>query len=87
MKGMYKEVIGAARKAYDLGLFWAGGVLGWAYGLSGEKDKTEELLQELEELSKKRYVPLTSFYWLYLGLGDLDRCVELFEEAYKTEKF
>lgn len=84
MKGMYKEAIGAARKAYDLGIFWAGGVLGWAYGLSGRKDKTKELLYELEELSKKRYVPLTTFYWLYLGLGDLDRCTELFEEAYQA---
>jgi len=83
MKGMYKEAIAAAQKAYELGLPWGSIALGWAYVLSGKKDKAEELLHELEEVSKKRYVPLSSFGWLYLGLGNLDRFFELYEKAYE----
>jgi len=83
MKGMYKEAIAAGQKAYELGLPWGSIVLGWACVLSGKKDKTEELLHELEEVSKKRYVPLSSFGWLYLGLGNLDRFFELYEKAYE----
>ena len=86
MKEMYEEAIGAARKAHSLGLPWGTGALGWVYGLSGKKDKTKELLQELEELSKKRYVSLASFIGLYLGLGDLDMVFEIFEKAYETRE-
>ncbi len=81
MKEMYKEAIAAGRKASDLGLPWGFAVLGWAYALSGDRDKAEELMQELEEVSKKRYVPLSSFSWTYLGLGDKDRFFELYDKA------
>jgi TolB-like protein/Tfp pilus assembly protein PilF len=84
MKGMYKEAIAAARKAYDLGLPWGAAVLGWAYALSGNKDKAKELLHELEEVSRKRYVPLTNFSWLYLGSGNSDRFFEVYEKAYEA---
>jgi adenylate cyclase len=86
MKEMYEETIAAARKAHSLGLPWGTSVLGWAYGLSGKKEKTKELLHELEELSKKRYVSLASIIGLYLGLGDLDRAFEIFEKAYETRE-
>ncbi len=86
MKGMYEEAIAAARKAYDLGLPWGAAVLGWAYALSGKKEKAEELLHELDELSRKKYIPKVSISWIHLGFGDFDRVFEFFEKAYEERE-
>ena len=81
MKEMYEDAIAAGRNAHDLGLPWGSAVLGWTYGMLGRKDKTKELLHELEEISRKKYIPKVSFSWFYFGLEDLDRAFELYEEA------
>lgn len=76
MKGMYEEAISSYQKASQEGLIWADIFLGYAYGISGERDKAEKLLSELEELSKKRYVPPSYKAVIYAGLGEIDKAVE-----------
>ncbi len=44
------------------------GCLGFAYGLSGQREKAEELLQELDERSKKQYVLPAFKVWIYAGM-------------------
>jgi serine/threonine protein kinase/tetratricopeptide (TPR) repeat protein len=82
MKDMYKDATDEALKAHNLGLPWASAVLGWVYGIAGERDEAEKLLQEMEELLKKQYISSMSLYGIYLGLGDLDKSIEWLEKAY-----
>ncbi|MFA9452998.1 MAG: protein kinase [Candidatus Aminicenantaceae bacterium] len=83
-KGMFEEAIAAGEKVVDAGVRFVAnlGVLGYYYGLAGEKEKARALLDELQERSRKGYV---SSFWvgtIYLGLGDVDRAFEWFHKAY-----
>ena len=40
---------------------WYQGLLGYAYAISGDRPKAEQILRELEELSKRQYVNSTAF--------------------------
>jgi len=59
------------------------GVLGRAYGLSGNKMEAEKILDQLKELSKQRYVSAYSFALVYLGLGDKDEALRWLEQSYQ----
>lgn len=83
MKGMYEEAIEAFQKTRELGLIWGTGFLGYVYALSGEKEKAKDLLHELEELSKKRYVSPASEAFIYHGLREMDKTFEWYEKAYE----
>jgi len=58
------------------------GQLGQAYAMSGKPDKAREAIQRLEELSRTSYVSPYHLAYVYTGLGELDRAVELLEQAY-----
>ena len=83
-KGIFNEAIEELQKSV---LDSGGGpvylsALGYAYAASGKKGKAQEILEELKELSKQRYV---SPYWiaiLYAGLGDNKNALEWLERAY-----
>ena len=82
-KGMFEEAIAAGEKVVDAGVRFVAnlGVLGYYYGLAGEKEKAQALLDELRERSKKGYV---SSFWvgtIYVGLGDVDRAFEWYQKA------
>jgi len=59
------------------------GVLGRAYGLSGNKMEAEKILDQLKELSKQRYVAAYSFALVYLGLGDKEKTLRWLEQSYQ----
>ena len=44
--------------------------LGHIYGLSGQRGKAQEILNELKKLSSQRYVPAQDFAWVYTPGGD-----------------
>jgi TolB-like protein/Flp pilus assembly protein TadD len=55
------------------------GLLGHAYASSGNKTETLKVLDQLKEMSGRRYVSMYSFAIVYLALGDKEgalRCVE-----------
>jgi eukaryotic-like serine/threonine-protein kinase len=52
------------------------GILGNCYGRIGAIDKAYAVLQELDELSKRRYVTPHSQSYTYAGMNDLDRAFE-----------
>jgi tetratricopeptide (TPR) repeat protein len=87
-KRMWKEAIPAFEKAATLsqqGPFFLGH-LGLAYGLSGQKVNAQKTLQELNEISKKRYV---SFYYralVYLGSEEKDQFFKYLERAYEDRE-
>ena len=55
--------------------------LGEAYGLAGDTAKARSVLAELEERAKREYVSPYHFAYLYTGLGETDRAMDLLERA------
>jgi hypothetical protein len=53
------------------------------YGLSGNKTEAEKFLNQLQELSKQRYVSDYSFALVNLGLGDKEEAVRWLEQSYQ----
>ena len=85
-KGKYEDAIASFKKAIEL----TGGddpqsfgQLGYAYAKSGQREKALNVLRELEERSRQRYVPKANIGTIYAALGDIDKTFELFEKAYE----
>jgi len=80
-KGMYQEAIAHLEKGRSL----AGdipnilGALGQAWALSGNKDLARAFLSELQALAKTRYLPCTGPALIHIGLGELDRAIEILD--------
>jgi len=84
MKGAHDSAIAEYQKARALNDDPSVlGVLGRAYGLSGNKVEAEKILDQLKELSKQRYVAAYSFALVYLGLGDKEEALRWLEQSYQ----
>src|SRR5262245_12082241 len=59
------------------------GFLGHTYGSSGNKTEALKILEQLKELSKKRYVSAYSFALVYLGLGDKEEALRWLDQSYQ----
>lgn len=57
------------------------GVLGFAYGQTGNRKKALEMLSWLEGLEKKRYVEPHAIAIVHIGLNDYDRAFQSLERA------
>jgi TolB-like protein/Tfp pilus assembly protein PilF/class 3 adenylate cyclase len=57
--------------------------LAHAYATSGNRHRTQKLIDDLLELSKRRYVSSYYFALIYTGLGEKDRAFEWLERAYE----
>ena len=57
--------------------------LGSAYALSGNRAKSEKVIEELGELSKAQYVCPSYLARIYIGLDDKDRAIEWLGKAYE----
>ncbi len=88
-KKMYPQAIETFQKGVNL----AGrdpqliAALGHAYALSGERDKANQILAELREMSKHRYVSPYLFAIVYLGLGDKDQTFAWLDKAFQDRSF
>lgn len=83
-KSMYEQAIAESRKAIEVSGHGPGavGVLGYVYGASGRRDEAQQVLDELKELAKRRYVSPFSVAAIYARLGDKDAAFEWLEKAY-----
>jgi serine/threonine protein kinase/Tfp pilus assembly protein PilF len=57
------------------------GFLGACYAFAGRTDDAIKLIEELQELQKKVYVPCSSFGHIYAGLGEIDKALDWCEKA------
>ena len=57
-------------------------MLGYAYAVSGKRDKARQVLTRLNELSKHRHVSPYDIAVIYVGLGDKNQAFRWFEKAY-----
>ena len=60
--------------------------LAHAYAVSGRRGRAEEILAELSELSKRRYVPPFFMAIVYSGLKDKDQAFRWLEKAYEERE-
>jgi serine/threonine-protein kinase len=56
--------------------------LGQAYAITGNTSRAREALRVLEEKSTQRYVSPYHLAYVYTGLGEMDRAIDLLERAY-----
>ena len=55
--------------------------LAYAYAVSGRRAEARRILDELEELRKRRYVPGYHIAIIYVALGENDQAFEWLEKA------
>ena len=83
---MYKEAIAEFERA---GVLTANspeilGLLGYGYGMAGMKREAQDVLKELDNLSRQnRYVSSFSRVTIHIGLGEIDLAFKWLERAYE----
>jgi adenylate cyclase len=83
-KGNKAEARTEFQKATSLDdLPWYISSLGYACAAKGDRAKAEQILQDLEELSKQRYVSPANRAAVYLGLGEKEEALDWLEKAYE----
>ena len=88
-KGMLKEAITAFRKAVNLSGASPACVagLGHAYGLADKRAEAAKILDELLDLSKRRYVSSYFIASIYASLGEIEQVFQWLEKAYEERPF
>jgi tetratricopeptide (TPR) repeat protein len=59
------------------------GALGHCYGIAAKHDLAHELLQELEQHQRERYISAYNVMLVHLGLGDIDNALQWLERAHE----
>jgi TolB-like protein len=83
-KGMYAEAIAELNKAAPFSGAFASNVislLGHNYALWGKRDEAIKRLDELKELSKRRYVPARDIAIIYTGLAEKELAFKWLRQA------
>jgi adenylate cyclase len=65
---------------------WYQGLLGYAYAISGDVPKAEQVLGQLEEMAKHQYVNSTAFAAIYLGLGEKEKALDWLDKSYENQE-
>src|SRR5437763_5204331 len=65
---------------------WYQGLLGYAYAISGDRPKAEQMLRDLEEMAKRQYVSSTAFAMIYLGLGEKEKALDWLDKSYQDQE-
>jgi serine/threonine protein kinase len=78
--GKFEEAIAILEKIYESGKesdkVFASAPLGFAYARTKQENKALELINNLERIAKKHYVPSQEKAIIYIGLGDFDKAFE-----------
>jgi TolB-like protein/Tfp pilus assembly protein PilF len=65
---------------------WYQGLLGYAYAISGERSKAEQILRELEQMAKRQYVSTTALADIHLGLGEKEKALDWLDKSYQDQE-
>jgi len=82
-EGNFEEASRLAKLAWETsgGVGWALGLYGLTEGMVGLKQRAREVLDQLREISRSRYVATHSLAMVHLGLGERDLAFETLERA------
>ena len=84
-KGEAAKAVDEFKKAYELEkIAIVRGFLGYAYAQAGQLDEARRIVEELEELSQRIYVPSFCIGLIHSSLGQNPEAFEWFEKAYAT---
>ncbi len=83
-KSMYKEGIAEFEKMLVASPGTTPGLsdLGYGYALGGQRAEAQRVLEQLDELSKHKYVPAINFAGIYAGLEEQGKAFEWLEKSY-----
>jgi serine/threonine-protein kinase len=85
-KGLYEKGIESLETAVALSpgdTMWLA-QLGQVYGMAGEVNKARDVLRQLDDLARERYVSPYHMAYVHTGLGEWDRAIDYLENAYET---
>jgi serine/threonine protein kinase/tetratricopeptide (TPR) repeat protein len=84
-KSMRKEGIAEFEKVLVIvpGDAMSLGQIGYTYGLGGDRAEAQKVLDQLNELSKKGFVPAMARAMVEIGLGEKDKAFEWLEKAHQ----
>ena len=85
---MYQQAINELQSARNL-LGDRGEVLsliGYTYAVWGRRVEAQKMLQELQRLSKQRYLSPYHLAMVYVGLGEQDKTFDWLEKAYEDRE-
>jgi len=81
-KGMHAEAIGEIERAIEIsGDRVKLAALGRAYAAAGRKDEAAQVVDELKDLSKERYVTPYAFSLIYASMGEKDEAMTWLRQA------
>ncbi|MDQ2938060.1 MAG: tetratricopeptide repeat protein, partial [Acidobacteriota bacterium] len=92
LKGMYDEAIAGFQKGISIKgsgseWFFSMSGLGYVYAVSGKKAEALAIINELQRLSERQYVPADRVAIIYAGLGEKDQAFSWLEKAYEEHSF
>jgi tetratricopeptide (TPR) repeat protein len=82
-QGKHAEAIAELNKAVESSRNRALPSLGYAYAVAGEKSKARQVLAELQEMSKQRYISPVDVASIYTGLGDKEQAFAWLEKGFQ----
>ena len=84
-EGKFVEAIAEAQEGVRLssGLPLTRGFAAYALAMAGRQAEAFAILDQLEELSRERYVPAAARVWGYVGLGNHARALEWLETGWR----
>jgi TolB-like protein len=84
LKGAIREAIGEYQKTISLSDDAVPlGMLGRLYGVQGQKEEAQKILQQLLRRREQGYIPAYSVALVYLGLGDRNEAFNWLETGYR----
>ena len=87
-RGLLDEALAHFKKARSSSgdIPYVTGILAHCHTLRGENKEARKLLTELLDLSKRRYIPSTTFALIYAGLNEVDRAFEWLDLAFQKRE-
>jgi adenylate cyclase len=59
------------------------GLLGWTYGVLGNREEAQKILKQLDDLAKTTTVPPPAMFYANMGLGNLDATFYYLDKSYR----
>lgn len=85
--GRYNDAIQTLEPLYSSDPLFAAAALGFAYGKTGNREKAQKILDQLEQISKQKTVPAFERAIVYTGLDDKDKTFYWFNKAIEERFF